>query len=596
MKKLIVVLLCVLLLLCGCAGKQNREAISEMPEQATQPAAEQSVSLYDNDSKIEKSTSGAVRAYPLGDGIYTDIIAMGDKRIVLSASGDVTLLQGEDCQIVATQNSDIARTESGLPVWTSGQGVCYYLPESREVVLLDGKLLEISRIPMPQEAQGYPVVLLERGEVFYCTADQIRAMDIQTGISRLVRSHTCASQELTGAYFNDTVLGCRITDEQGTERVLYLYTDTGKEVAEDMKLGSLYTRGEKYFALRRDGDRTQVLFGVSDSETMCLETEPQGLIPALELGGAVRCANGEEGLVLTYYDFETGKRSAEITLPGLTMPIAAMDDAGGFWFIIDQVLYRWDPALSPVEDSTDYVSLLYTAENPDTQALELLISRAQQLQQDYGIELRLWTDAVEDTGDYTCQPEYRVNTLTKGVDGIENILKELPEGFLTTSGNVRISLVNTIAQSKTPVVYWQGSTCCVIVPADMAIEGFLWGMGNAIDARLLGNSRKLDNWSNHNPRGFEYTYDYAANLARENADEYLNYFVDRTAMSFPTEDRCRVFMAAMLDNNSELFHKEALQDKLISLCKAIREACDLEDSTTIFPWEQYLQEPLAAKE
>ena len=179
---------------------------------------------------------------------------------------------------------------------------------------------------------------------------------------------------------------------------------------------------------------------------------------------------------------------------------------------------------------------------------------------------------------------------------IENILKELPEGFLTTSGNVRISLVNTIAQSKTPVVYWQGSTCCVIVPADMAIEGFLWGMGNAIDARLLGNSRKLDNWSNHNPRGFEYTYDYAANLARENADEYLNYFVDRTAMSFPTEDRCRVFMAAMLDNNSELFHKEALQDKLISLCKAIREACDLEDSTTIFPWEQYLQEPIAAKE
>ena len=52
----------------------------------------------------------------------------------------------------------------------------------------------------------------------------------------------------------------------------------------------------------------------------------------------------------------------------------------------------------------------------------------------------------------------------------------------------------------------------------------------------------------------------------------------------------------MLDNNSELFHKEALQDKLISLCKAIREACDLEDSTTIFPWEQYLQEPIAAKE
>ena len=594
MKKLIVILGC-LLLLCGCAAKPEQTQPLEEPEQATQAVEQPVASLYDENSKIEKATSGAVRAFPLGDGIHTDIITMGDKRMILSASGDLTLLQTPQCQITATQATDLTRTENGLPVWTSDQGLCYYVPESREVVILDGTLLEISRIPMPEDAQGYPVALPRRNEVFYCTADQIRALDIQTGISRLVRSHSCVSQQLTGAYFGDTVIGCRITDQQGVERVLYLNADTGKEVAEDMTLGSLYTQADNYFALRSDANRTQVLFGNSGSETMCLETDAQGLLPALRLGGAVRCTGTEDGLTLEYYDFETGKRSAQITIPDLTMPIAAADDEVGFWFIVDQTLYCWDPALSPVEDSTNYVTQLYTQDNPDTQGLEKCMERARSLQETYGVEIRLWTDATQDTGTYTCQPEYRVSTLEKALDRMDSVLKELPAEFLTASGSVRFSLVSSIAGSQNPVLYWQGSSCCVIVPAEMAGEGFLWGLGNAIDARLHGNSRRLDGWDDLNPRGFEYTYDYAANAVREDAEEYEDHFVDRIAMSFPTEDRARIFAAAMTDNNAELFQKEALQDKLECLCRAIREACNLEESTVVFPWEQYLQEPIAAK-
>lgn len=67
-------------------------------------------------------------------------------------------------------------------------------------------------------------------------------------------------------------------------------------------------------------------------------------------------------------------------------------------------------------------------------------------------------------------------------------------------------------------------------------------------------------------------------------------------MSFPTEDRARIFMAAMQANNAELFAKETLQEKLLCLCEGIREAYNLEDSTEVFPWEQYLEEPLAADE
>lgn len=593
MKKLIVVFMS-LLLLCGCAAGEKQAAAPSDTQETEETIQDVLVSLYDADSQVEKQTSGAVRAYPLGDGIYTDIVTLGQRLLVVSAGGDITLLQGEEGQIAATEATDLVRTENGLPLRTSSQGAGYYVPESGEVVLLDANLLEIGRVPMPEDIQGDPVILLQRNEVFYCTTDQIRAMDIQTGISRLVRSHSCVSQQLTGSYFEDTVLGCRITDEQGKERIIYLYADTGTEVQEDTALGTLYTEGTAYYALRTDGNQTQILFGNADGETMCLETEPEGLVPALPLGGAVRCAADEDGLVLTFYDFAAGTRSAEVSLPGLTMPIATAADGTGFWFIIDQMLYRWDPACSPTGDETSCVSQLYTQQSPDTQGLEQCQKRVEELKA-YGIDLRIWTEAVSDTGSYACQPEYRVSFTENALTELEEILKQLPEQFLATTGSIRVCLVRSVAEGV-PVQYWQGNTCCIIVPTEQAAEGFLWGLGYGIDARVLGNSRELDTWDNLNPRSFEYTYDYAENAAREDSGDYTDDFVDLTAMSFPTEDRARIFMAAMQANNAQLFAKETLQEKLLCLCEGIREAYNLEDSTEVFPWEQYLEEPLAADE
>ncbi len=592
MKKLIVIL-AGLLLLSGC-GAQDRAAAPTGTEAVEETAQEVLVSLYDPNSDIEVQTSGAVRAYPLGDGIYTDLVTMNDKLLVVSASGDVTMLQGLEGQIVATEATDLVRTESGLPMWTSDQGAAYFAPQSAEVVLLDEKLLEIARIPLPEGIQGAPVVLLQRNEIFYCTDQEIRAVDIQTGISRRVRSHSCTSQCLTGAYFNDTVLGCRITDQQGTEKVVYLYADTGTAVQEDSTMGFLHTQGTAYYAVRNDGSHTQVLFGDAESETMCLETDPQGLTPALAMGGAVRCLANETGLELEYYDFATGTRSGAVSIAGLTAPIATASDDSGFWFIVDQMLYRWEPAQSPTKDDTPYAAQLYTQQNPDVQGLASCQKRAEELKA-YGVDLRIWTDATADTGAYACEPEYRVSFTNNALDALEEVLKQFPENFLTTTGNIRLCIVRSVTGEQ-PVQYWQGNTCCIIVSGEQAAEGFLWGLGYGIDARVLGNSRELDTWNDLNPRGFEYAYDYASNAAREDAEDYQDSFVDQRAMSFPTEDRARVFMAAMQADNAQLFEQTALQKKLLRLCEGIREAYNLEDSTTVFPWEQYLKEPLAAEE
>jgi len=130
-------------------------------------------------------------------------------------------------------------------------------------------------------------------------------------------------------------------------------------------------------------------------------------------------------------------------------------------------------------------------------------------------------------------------------------------------------------------------------------QSFLWGLGWALDARLLGNSRDLDNWDELNPKSFSYTYDYAQNAERENADDYLDpdsrCFVDQESMSFPTEDRARIFVYAMAEDTEEYFTSERMQKKLRRICLGIREAYGLDESTEVFPWEQYLEKPLAKK-
>jgi hypothetical protein len=44
-----------------------------------------------------------------------------------------------------------------------------------------------------------------------------------------------------------------------------------------------------------------------------------------------------------------------------------------------------------------------------------------------------------------------------------------------------------------------------------------------------------------------------------------------------------------------MFQSETMQNKLNMLCRGIRDAWRLENETDIYPWEQYLAEPIAAK-
>ena len=64
-------------------------------------------------------------------------------------------------------------------------------------------------------------------------------------------------------------------------------------------------------------------------------------------------------------------------------------------------------------------------------------------------------------------------------------------------------------------------------------------------------------------------------------------------MTYAKEDRARIFEYAMLEGSEELFASETMQKKLHQLCYCIRDAYGLRKSELTYPWEQYLEKPLA---
>ncbi len=587
MKRVLPILLAVCLL-AGCGATPAPDSTAESPTQSTAPAL---TSLYDAGSPVETATGGAVRAYPLGDEQYRGLLPLAEGILAISHDGILTALRGEKGEVFATELTALT------PFWQDGDLVCgdagvfYYAPDARQLVVMDQTLQQTQVIDLPQDILGKPL-LTGGNEMFYCTESAIRSMNLQTGVSRMVRQHKSAAQELTGSYLGGTIIGCRLTDLDGSRRVIYLKADTGEVVRTDYEGYTLQTSQDSWFAAYCSPEETQFLFGTPDQEAMELTPVESNLTAVFALGGAVGYTVTEQGLDLSFYDFASGLRTSRTSLPGVAEPQAITSDGIAVWLLCQDVLYRWDLSGTTLSEETLYTSHRYTPENPDAEGLAQVQDRVEQMRQTYGISLYIYEEATDLAGDLAAQPEYRVSVLNHCLDQIEEQLKRFPEGFLEATGQVHFYLVKDLASGENCTLYREGAVCHVVMDSTQPAASFLWGLGFAIDTRVLGNSRDFDTWDDLNPKKFAYTYDYEENAQRENPEQYMDSFINLRSMSFPTEDRSWVFAYSLLPEGEEYFQKEALQKKLIRLCQGIREAYGWDKYEGPLPWEQYLEEPL----
>lgn len=594
MKRYLCFLLAGLLLLSGCRKQQEQASVTAEPEDP---------GLYDPAHPVEQQTAGAVRAYPLGERGNIGIVVMGSKLLLVRQDGSGRVLQDENCQVAAEGTVGIT-TMAEAVFDADAQGIAVFDRQACAVVRLNPQLQEVERLTLPKDIQGDPTICLESNEVFYCQNGEIRALDMQSGIARLIKSHVSVNDmTMIGNYFDGTVICCRTETEAGKSTIMYLAADSGLTLSRDEGIYQFETLDQQYFIRRIDNTVGQTIVGTKEGtvNSLAVSEENTQYVGALQMNGIVSYSVTENSLELAFHDLSQEKTTAKLSLPGIGMPACVTTDGSYIWLIVEeenqQVLYRWDVALSGLQEQIPVIAPLYTAEAPDTEGILLCQQRVDQVSATHGVSIRIWQDAAKDTENHLVVPEYQPQVIDGMLDQLETAMQQFPENFLKDSirsGSFRISLVRSISSGDPWVQYWNGGDCCILISSQTDVkQAFMEAVGYGIDSRVLGNSRDYDTWNKLNPAGFQYGQvpkDDEGNVRYLEGEDQT--FVNQEAMTSPTEDRRQLFVAAIAEDNAEVFAAKPMQAKLRRMCEGIREAYGLEKEQVVYFWEQYLTEPM----
>lgn len=593
MKKLILLWLLIAAALCGCRTEPEMTMPTGTPITAIPTAPPEG--YYDADSALEQQTKGAVRVYPLEALSCTGIASMEDGVLLLSATENgtlLTLLTGEALYPAAA--AEVPSSLTSLLV--NEEGVSFF--DGGNLVILDENLREITTLAAPEDMTGAPLLTDDRKSMYYCAGSNLCVLDMDTGISRVLRQH---SEELTleALQMDGTLVQCRAADGG----ILFFSAETGQLVEESGIDLLLETKGTRYLAALGQEDGI-LAFGSTATPVQMLQTQPQAEYTLLPDSFAVLEAASDN---LNYYDLSSGLRTSCLALDG-SLTAAADGGNGILWLLADNsVLYRWDTNFLPSGDDTLYTATYFTRSNPDLAGIAACQELAREIGERHGVEVLVWEDALDVAPwDYRVTEEYQVPVLEEQLRLLDQRLANFPEGFFAQlPETLTICLVRSLegyngletVEAASGVQYWVEDRPYIALSTKSSTEGGLYHeLCHVFDTRVIGQSNAYDLWEELNPSGFQYDYDYAANAVR-NAGEYLRdaerCFIDTYSMSFPKEDRARILEYAMTPGNEHYFQSEVMQAKLTQVCLGLREAFGLKKSPDTFLWEQYLKESLA---
>lgn len=618
MMKRAIVLLLLALLLCGCAQEQPGE--TTLPPQ-TQPAEYvEPIGIYDPESAIEELTDGAIRCYRLDMELAYHMEMMGDSLLVFSGSEGTTLtcLSGENLYI---------RGQVELPFWLRGgastqvteKGVSFLDPETREMVFLDTSLKEVKRFAAPENLTGDPMLSEDRQLLYYCTGESVRVLDLETGISRLLKQISYPTQTLEGLLLDGQILLCGVADQTGSWELLFIDTGTGQTLTRTRENVTVTSGEAGWYASVTEGAVRSLVFGSGEDASQLIPSDISAsgwYLPRLH--GAVT-ASGTQNVTLEYYDLSSGLRTAALEAEGITGPwCVSANEAGTVWMLTSDaqtgkpVIHRWETAKSAVSDETVYTGVRYTEKNPDLEALENCRDAARRLGDRFGVDILVGADATDvQPWDFTLETEYSAPVVQRYLQELETVLSWYPEDYFTKamaateSGRLKICIVRSLTGTPESgslatalgLQFWvEGEAYLAVAPGEAFQRTLCHELFHAAETLVFSKSNLLDDWDWLNPEGFEYDLDFIANETRDGSaylQESTRAFIDTYSMSFPREDRARIMEYAMMEGCESYFGSEIMQNKLRTLCQAIREAFGWEKSEETFRWEQYLKESLA---
>lgn len=631
MKRIFALVLVISMLLCGCletpkatipttGPTEDTELID--PTDATETTdVEADLGIYEPDSPIEEQTQGAVQLYPLEGKDHYAVRTMAEGVLLFSGTKETTLTYLEDDkEPIRVTLTDIYLTGDDGSFRIGDIGIGYYDDIYNEMVMLDTELQELHRVPMPVDMGCKPLFSGDMKSAFYFDRQgRLRVLDIDSGIARILTDEKGQDSKITGIHFGDSVLECTVSEGESV-RYLLIEAQTGEVLYSSTACLEISTFGEWYFTKWFEGYTTSYIFGERKGERSCLV--PQGTericVPFPETRNVGCYTAGEEGLALDLYDMALGVRKSAVVLPGCGYTDMVMDAQRKLVWILGisqdgaQAMYGWDPALSLTEDTTNCVTPHYTAEAPDTEGLARIAKEAKELGDRYGVQIQVYQTALGHLPpEYNFEAEYMVSVYDHYLERLEQQLAVYPEALFKklgkSSGNGRltVSLVRQILgngdmgalSNADGVQYWKGGNVYLTLAMNEYFdETFHHELFHAIDTYILAETKAFDFWNTLNPKGFQYDNDYVKNMYRD-PQQYLTgeerAFIDTYSMSFAKEDRARIMEYAVMEGQEACFASEMMQKKLRTVCRGIRDAFDLESSSTEFLWEQYLETPLA---
>ncbi len=602
------VLLVLALLLCGCA---QDTAEPTAPTEDINQSADLPTGLYVPDSAIEKATDGAVRSFQLEEGYYSCAM-LGDELILMRKAGEegtLSLYQGETLEKVRTVSLGKNVAPALAQMQIGAQGIGYFDSENKDVVFLNGDFVETGRMHLPAELQGSAWLSPDWQMVYYCTDQGIHAMNLQTGISRLLKEQNAFYQQITGGFGNGEVLRYELEITEGQRKTLLIDAETGVALQEGTYLNALMTKSEQYFLNQTDRGLRQLRFGDGEDHQILWPAEENAQPEMLFADQTVVMVQREEsGISLAYYDLQTGARAAAVTLEGVAEVWSLQGDGKkGVWLLGEDAsgvtwLYHWNTGKSATGDEMDYTAPRYTQEEPDADGLARVAQKATEIGDLFGVDILVWKDAAATApGDQFFTEEHVTQLYDLYLTKLSQALYAFPEGFFTKSAEkLQIALVQKIAGEPAwgtlvetdCVQFWNGKTPAVAVTLGEDFErNFFHGVYLYMETRLLSKSAALYEWFRINPSDFDYDNNYTTNLERTDTT-YIEgenrYFIDLFSMSYAKEDRATIFEYACMPGNEEYFQAPVIQEKLRRICNGIREAYGLKQVQWDFLWEQYL--------
>lgn len=573
--------------------------------------------LYLPDSALEQQTGGAIRVYPLGTGEYQDLLFLGNKLLLVHTGEklQLKLAGGENLALIRETELSVSGQQSVHWLLVDGEGAVCFDRTAKDVVYLNSELREVSRLEMPEGITGLPQMSPDGSLVYYGTKTGVFALDMRSGIARRIREQYGEHMSVTGVLFEGSVLRCTAKLTDGTKETRLIDATTGESIYTGAVVEGLETCGQSFWLTAQRSAVTEWLTGEGENyRYFWPEQNAHTVFYIPQKNMAVAVVATENGSALDCYTLSDGRRVASVDLPGLEKIRAIREDQNGKLWILAydratqaDVICRWDAELSQVSDTVSCFAPYYTPEQSNTEALEICRQQANALGEKYGVQIRMWEDAVKVvSGAYTLEAEHLEQAYAQSLPLLDKALSQFPEGFFKTlarrsnSGKLQICLVRSIvgdpnkgaAPNQNSLQFWSGGNAYLILAMKPSAEQDLYhGIMHVIDTTALSVSTAFYEWSRLNPEEFFYDNDYKKNLDRSGTyylDSEIRAFIDTFSMSFAREDRATVMEYACMPGNAEYFTSPIMQSKLHMLCAGIRQAFHLNKEET-FVWEQYLQ-------